>query len=308
MLVLTAPTGVTNYGRVILYAPPGGRNGIGPTVLVTTGVTNMDGVFGTNNIRTVNTVTCKAKDIPGMCGVFNPNGRFIVTTGRRISLRSITVSVPTKPSRIYLVTSRATGPIFTTTSLLSRTRRNFSSRIFFVAASRGILRSIGGRIRVRLRRLPHGRVTRASLSGSGFVLIGSRRRTVSLYGACTPRRLVVTATSCRRLTRGIIGTNDMFLNGCTYRDTNSCTDNAGRALPARNCTLTCGNIGLSDCGHGVAFRRLARRNVHGVNSTIIAVTRGRRLRTRTGTVELEMGDLGWGWKVGSLGSLYQRGV
>lgn len=138
----------------MLYAPPSGRKGIRPTVLCTTGLTKMGGVFGTKKIRTVTTVTCKARDIPGICGVFNPNGRCMATTGRRISLQSITVSVPTNPSRIRILTSRATGPMFITTSLLSRTRRKISDRTVLVAASRGLVGRIRCRMRHRLTLLP----------------------------------------------------------------------------------------------------------------------------------------------------------
>lgn len=291
ILVLTAPTRVTKYGRVVLYAPPSGRKGVRPTVLCTTGLTNVGHVFGTNKMRTVKTVTCNARDVPGMCGVFNPNGRCIATTGRRISLHSMTVSVPTKPSRMTMLTSRATGPIFITTSLLSRTRRNASDRTVLVAADRALLGTIARRIRHRLTRLPQGRVTDHSLTTDGLVLIGGVSRTMRVAGRCTPRRLVVRAGSCVRVDRHVIGTNSIFLNCCSPRDTNSCTSNAGRALPAGNCTGTCDKIDLSDFVHGVAFRRVAPRNVTVVNPTVRIVTTGRRLSTRGGTMSMHLG--GW---------------
>lgn len=298
MLVLTIPTGVTNYGRVILYAPPSGGKGVRPTVLFTTRVTKMDGVFGTNKMRTVTTVTCNARDMPGICGVFNPNGRCIATTGRLIDLHSITVSVPTNPSRMRILTSSSTGPMFITTSLLSRTRRKMSDRTMLVAASRGLRNSIVGRIRQRLTRLPHHRVTRGSLTGDGLVLIGSVSRTLRLAGRCTPRRLVVRARGCERVTRHMVGTNSIFLKSFSPRDTKSCTSKAGRALPAGNCTGTCDNMDLSDFVHGVAFRRVHPRNVGTVKPTVRVVTTGRRLSTRGGTMSIHLESVGygsWGW-------------
>lgn len=282
----------------MLYAPPSGRKGVRPTVLFTTRLTKIDGVFGTNNIRTVTTVTCKARDMPGMCGVFNPKGRCIATTGRLIDLHSMTVSVPTKPSRMRILTSTSTGPTFMTTSLLSRTRRKISDRTVLVAASRGLRARIVTRMRHRLTRLPHHRVTSESLRGDGLVLIEGVSRTLRLAGTCTPRRLVIRARGCVRMTRQIAGTNSIFLNILAPRDTNSCTSNAGRALPAGKCTGTCDNMDLSDFVHGVAFRRVLPRKVGAVNPTVRRVTTGRRLSTRGGTIAVHLGTVG-GWWLGA---------
>lgn len=287
ILVGIVPTGVTNIGRVMVMAPPRGSNATGPSVLTTTGVTNISEMFLVNNTRTITTLTCNARSIPGISGVINPNGVFITATGGLLC-NAISVSVVTKPDRVLVITSGDTGPGFLTTSLVDRTRRSGVTDTVLLAADRRATGRATGRLSHRVRALRHGSVVRRSLGSFKTVVIyGSVSRTISFTGRLTPRRLRLTIRGPVRCVNEISGTNDIFLNRCSPRPLNSCFTNPGRILPADNATEFFSPLSISDFVGGSDFVCCARPTLSRTGSSVVGLTRARKLATRTGSVGIE---------------------
>lgn len=292
ILVGTIPTGVTNIRRVVVYAPPRGSNAPGPGVVTTTGMTNISEVFLVNNTRTMTTLTCNARSMPGISGVMKPNGVFITATGGLLC-KAISVSVVTNPDRVLVVTSGSTGPGFLTTSLVDRTRRSELTSTVLLASYRRLTGRARARLRGRVATLSEGSVVHSSVSGfNTIVMYDSVSRTVRFTGRLTPRRLRIYYRGPVRCINGLSGTNSMFLNGCDPRPLNSCFTNPGRILPADNATEFFSPLSMSDFMGGSDFVCCARSTLEGSTRSMIHFTRARKLATRTGSVGIHF-SVGW---------------
>ncbi len=293
ILVSSVPTGVTNIGRVMVMAPPGGRNGMGPIVLTTTGVTKISGVFGINNTRTITTLTCNARDIPTIRGVMNPNGTFITRTGERI-FNGISVSVVTNPDRVLVITSNDYGPGCITTSLLSRTRRSGVTDTILIASSVTLTGTMDSRLRLRVPGLLEDRVTETSVSGgNGVVITRGLGIMVSVTGRVTPRRLRLYMSGPFSCLSSVHRTNSVFVNGGYPRTLKSCFTKPGRALPADNATGFSDTLSISSFMGGARCVCCAGRTLDGINRSMTCFTRGRKLATRTGDTIVHLRSGGW---------------
>lgn len=291
MLVGVVPTGITNMSRVVVMAPPKGSKGMAPAALITTGRTNTSGICGINKTRTVTTLTCKARSVPGMSGVIKPKGVCMTLTGGTIC-KFIDVSSVTKPDRVLILTSRATGPHFITTSLLSRTRRSRVTSTVLIAADVRLTRGMSTRASTFMGRLSENRVVRGSLSGCKRVLITRAvRSTVSTTGSVTSRRLRVIATGPFRIVAGVHGTKTVFVKRCSDRPLKSCFTKPGRILPAGKATGFFSPLSISSFVGGSDVVSCSEGTLRGVRASVRGFTRTRRLATRTGSVGMEF--RGW---------------
>lgn len=296
MLVGIVPTGITNIGQVIVASPPsGGAKGLPPTILTTTGVTKTRRVCGTNNTRTVTTLTCKARAVTPISGVANPKGVFITLTGHRI-FKSISVSVVTNPDRVTVLTSSATRTSRITSSLLSRTRRSPVTDTILIAPSSTLTTRISERISHRLTRLPERRVTFRSVRGCNTICITRGvSMTVRAIGDLTPRRLRVLARGPVRLLKQVHRTKTVFLKEFDPRPINSCFTNPGRILPAGKATHFSDPLGIRSFRGGSDVLLCDRGTLGSGNRGVTTFTHLRNLRTRTESVRAELE--GWTKKV-----------
>ena len=189
VLMDVIPAKIAGVREIVLVTPPLKDGSVAPAILAAAKIAGVTRIFRVGGAQAVAALAYGTESIPKVDKIVGP-GNIYVAAAKRMVFGLVSIDMIAGPSEILVLADGACRPDWVAADLLSQAEHDRRATAVLVTDSRPLAEAVQKELEVQLERLPRREIARASIDGSGKIIVtDSLEKAVEAANTIAPEHL-----------------------------------------------------------------------------------------------------------------------
>lgn len=170
VLMDAIPAQIAGVREIVMVTPPDRGGKIADAVLAAASVAGVTKIIKSGGAQAVAALAYGTESVPKVDKIVGPGGIFVATAKRKV-FGLVSIDMIAGPSEILVLADGKSNPAWVAADLLSQAEHDPHSTAVLVTDSRALAEAVQKELEVQLESLPRKEIARASLEGSGKIIV-----------------------------------------------------------------------------------------------------------------------------------------
>lgn len=211
VLMDAIPAKIAGVREIVMVTPPDRRGRIADAVLAAAKIAGVTKIVKSGGAQAVAALAYGTESVPRVDKIVGPGGIFVATAKRKV-FGLVGIDMVAGPSEILVLADGKSNPEWVAADLLSQAEHDRLATAVLVTDSRDLARAVQAEVEVQLERLPRRDIARASIEGSGKIIVAdSLEKAVEAANRIAPEHLELCVDDPFALLHAVRNAGSIFL-------------------------------------------------------------------------------------------------
>lgn len=246
LIMLAVPAQLAGVPRIVVTAPPGGPEGVDPTLLGAAAILGIDEVYALGGAQAIGALTKGCAGLPRADKIFGPGNAYVAAAKAFVASLpgGPATDLPAGPSEVLVVADAEADPELVASDLLSQAEHDALAQVILVCFDEQTRENVAAATERQLTALPRAEIARQSLRASRAILVASDAEAAEAINAYAPEHLILQTRNAEELADRVRHAGSIFIGAWTPEAAGDYAAGPNHTLPTGGAARAWGGVGV----------------------------------------------------------------